>query len=239
MEHGNEVCPSVNRTAKTVTAVLGAVFGISGFAHGFFETLQGYTPTGGMFIEAIGEAHRMWEFGREPAITVIPNFLITGIAAMLVSIAAIVWSLGFMHRKQAHLIFLMLFSISLFVGAGVAQVLIFPVIWAFSTRIRKPLNMWRKLLKGKAQAIIAAIWAPLTALSAISILYALQVAISGFVPGVSDPDIKTTVMLACLGAGVATMLVSYVAAFANDIKKGGAIYEEVSRGICVKARGNG
>lgn len=240
MKREKKACPAhINRAAKTVTAMIGTVFGLSGFVHGLLETMQGYTPTNGLFIEAIGEAQRMWEFGREPAFTLIPNFLITGIAAMIVSIAAIVWSIGFMHRKNAHLVFLLLFTASLFVGAGVAQVLIFPIIWAFSTRIRKPLITWRKLLKGRVRSVLARIWAPLAAISAICILYALQVAVSGYVFGASDPDVKSAAMLISLGAGVALMLAAYTAAFASDISKGGAQYEKVSGGICVEARSNG
>ena len=65
--------------------------------HGFFEVLQGNTPTEGMLIQAIGEAHQMWRYGGEEAFTIVPNFLVTGILAMLVGLAVIVWSLGFVH----------------------------------------------------------------------------------------------------------------------------------------------
>ena len=53
---------------------LGTIFGISGMSHGLFEILQGNVPTGGLFISAIGEAHKMWPHGNELAFTLIPNF---------------------------------------------------------------------------------------------------------------------------------------------------------------------
>jgi len=71
-----------NRATKTITATLGVVFGLSGLGHGIFETLQGNTPTSGQMIYAIGEGQRFWTHGYEPAFTVIPNFLLTGIAAI-------------------------------------------------------------------------------------------------------------------------------------------------------------
>ena len=76
----------MNNATRTNVAVLGTIFGISGMSHGFFETLQGNVPTDGLFIFAIGAAQKMWPHGDEPAFTLIPNFLLTGIAAMIVGL---------------------------------------------------------------------------------------------------------------------------------------------------------
>jgi hypothetical protein len=56
-------------------------------SHGLFEILQGNNSTNGLFIAAIGDSQKMWTHGNEPAFTLIPNFLLTGIAAMLVGLA--------------------------------------------------------------------------------------------------------------------------------------------------------
>ena len=58
---------------KRIVSTLGVLFGISGMIHGFFETLQGNTPTNGLIIFAIGEANRMWIHGNKPAFTLIPR----------------------------------------------------------------------------------------------------------------------------------------------------------------------
>ena len=50
---------NVNRAVQAVVATLGIIFGLGGMGHGFFEALQGNTPTGGLVIDAIGVAHRM------------------------------------------------------------------------------------------------------------------------------------------------------------------------------------
>ena len=71
----------MNRATRATVATLGAILGLSGISHGFFETLQGHVPTGGHLISAIGESHRMWPHGSEAALTLIPTMLITGIAA--------------------------------------------------------------------------------------------------------------------------------------------------------------
>ena len=50
----------MNKATRTIVATLGTIFGMSGMSHGFFETLQGNTPTVSLFISAIGEAQKMW-----------------------------------------------------------------------------------------------------------------------------------------------------------------------------------
>ena len=136
----------MNKATRINVATLGTIFGISGMSHGFFEILQGNIPTGGLFISAIGEAQKMWPHGNEYAFTLIPNFLMTGIAAMIVGLAIIIWSLGFVHKKNGPVVFILLFILLLMVGGGVAQILFFPWIWLVSTRINKPLAWWRKIL---------------------------------------------------------------------------------------------
>lgn len=48
--------------------------------------ISGNTATNAYVIETIREANRMWLYGNEPAFTIIPNFLITGIARRYVQV---------------------------------------------------------------------------------------------------------------------------------------------------------
>jgi hypothetical protein len=150
----------VNRAILTIVATIGVIFGLGGIGHGFFETLQGNTATNGYVIDAIGEAHRMWQYGNEPAFTIIPNFFFTGIAAMLVGVAVIIWSAGYMHRQHASLVFVLLFVLLFLVGGGIAQVLFFVMGWAMSTRIHKPLKWWRRVLPAAKRRFLSKLWRP-------------------------------------------------------------------------------
>lgn len=79
----------MNRATRINVTTIGVIFGLGGMTHGFAETLQGNTPTGGLFINAIaaGSSWTRWSEGGEGAFTVIPNFLLTGILAMLAGLA--------------------------------------------------------------------------------------------------------------------------------------------------------
>ena len=214
----------VNRAIQTIVATVGVIFGVGGMGHGFFETLQGNTPTNGYVIDAIGEANRLWLHGNEPAFTIIPNFLITGIAAMLVGAVAIIWSVGFMHKKHASLVFLALFILLFLVGGGIAQIIFFMIAWVMSTRIHKPLYWWRKVLPICIREFLSKLWRPFLVASSLLILYTLQIAIFGFVPGVSNPDSISIVMVSTLGFGLLFLILAFISGCAHDIEqKGGGV----------------
>ena len=106
----------MNRATHINVMVIGVIFGIAGMTHGFGEILQGNTPTGGLFINAIGagSSWTRWTEGNEGAFTLIPNFLLTGIFAVTVGLAIVIWSLGFVHRAHGPFVFLLLFLRSLY-----------------------------------------------------------------------------------------------------------------------------
>src|SRR5208283_296635 len=85
----------MNRATRIIVSTFGVTLGIAGIDHGFFEALQGNVPTPGLFIQAIGPASRMWVYGTEDAFTLVPNFLLTGILAIILSLAIMIWSIGF------------------------------------------------------------------------------------------------------------------------------------------------
>ncbi|PKL21070.1 MAG: hypothetical protein CVV48_09830 [Spirochaetae bacterium HGW-Spirochaetae-4] len=211
-----------NKAILAIVATIGVIFGFGGIAHGIFEVLQGNTATNGLVIDAIGEHQRMWVHGYEPAFTIIPNFLITGIAAITVGIAIIIWSVGFMHTKHASTIFLSLFILLFLVGGGIAQILFFMIGWGMSTRLHKPLDWWRKRVPEGFRSSIAKLWSPSLVVGSFLILFTLQIAIFGYVPGIPDPDKASMAMVIMPGAGLLLLILAFVFGCAYDSGKGGA-----------------
>ena len=207
----------MNNATRTIVATLGTIFGLSGMNHGLFEILQGNVPTSGLLISAIEESHKMWPHGDEMAFTLIPNFLITGIAAVIVGLALIIWSLGFVHRKHGPAVLLLLFILLFLVGGGVAQILFFPWIWLASTCIYKPLSGWRKILPVQAQKPLGKAWLGSLILCAALWVVALVIATTGFVPGASNPDAALTIMLITLGLQIIVMPLTFISGFAHDL----------------------
>jgi hypothetical protein len=213
----------MNRATKIIVSTIGVILAIAGINHGLFETLQGNVPTGGLIIQAIGDAHKMWFYGTEEAFTIIPNFLITGLLAILVSLAIMIWSIGFVHRQHGASIFILLFILLFLVGGGIAAQIVFaPPTWAAATRIHKPLSWWRKVLPENARRVLAKLWPYSLAVGAVSTLIGLSIAIFGYVPGVgsSDPEIILTICWSFLFGALVLFLFSFMAGFAYDIQVG-------------------
>jgi hypothetical protein len=210
---------SVNRATRTNVATIGVMLGIAGLDHGFFEVLQGNKPTGGLFIQAIAPARQWWAYGGEEAFTIVPNFLATGILAILISLAVMVWSVGFAHRKRGPLV-LALLLISLFlVGGGIAQILFFAPLLFAATRIHKPLAGWHRVLSGPVGRLLSGLWPGALAVTAVSFTIGLVIAIWGFVPGVHDPEQVLEICWAFVfGGGLGGLLVSTVAGLARDLE---------------------
>jgi hypothetical protein len=105
-----------------MASTLGVVCGLSGLEHGYFKILQGnIAPEIHMIswrpmIYAIGAANRFWAYGFEYAYTIIPNYLITGILAMIFSLLVILWSAWYIQKKAGWFILILLSAIQYLVG---------------------------------------------------------------------------------------------------------------------------
>jgi hypothetical protein len=208
----------MNKSTRISIAAIGTIFGFSGMDHGFFEILQGNQPTAGSWISAIGPAHKMWEHGNETAFTLIHNYLFTGIIAILVGLAIIIWSLAFVHKKHGALVLMSLFGLLLVTGGGVAQILFLPWIWLGAANIHSPLSWWRKILPARLRASLSKCWSwSLPAFSAIMIIV-LILGITGFIPFVSNAETVLTVMLVCLGFALLLLPLTFLSGFARDIE---------------------
>ncbi len=100
---------------KVAASALGIFAGLGGPVHGPGEILQGNVTPSTMVFEA-------WpgftELAGEPAMTIIPNLLITGILALIVGVSLSVWSARFVSRKDSGLVMVLLSIALLLFGGG-------------------------------------------------------------------------------------------------------------------------
>lgn len=187
--------------------------------HGIFEILQGNVPTSGRFIEAIGEAHRFWIHGTEGAFTLIPNFLITGICVLLAGLAIIVWSAKYMQKKHGATVFLGLLILLTLVGGGIGHIVLFLPVWAYATRINKPLNWWAKRLRGRLRKGLSKIWIFALAATTVAWLIVMELGIFGYFPGQTDPDVILNIVFIFLFSSVILANITFMCAFARDLEE--------------------
>jgi hypothetical protein len=212
--------PNYNAVTRVIVSTLGVLVGIGSINHGLLETLQGNRPTPGLIMNALGPGYRwtVWTQGGEPAFTLVPNFLLTGLLATLLGLLLILWSLRYIQRHHGPTIFLFLSVGSFLVGGGIAQILLFTLNWAAATRIRAPLGFWHWLIPAPARRVLGRLWRWTVAAGTILFLAGLEIAVVGYIPGVTG---QTRLLHLCWGilwVGLALFLLSYLSAFAHDLE---------------------
>lgn len=168
-----------NRATRICASTLGVLVGLAGVNHGFFEFLQGDVRPDNIMIDAIGPAQRFWEYGTETALTIIPNFLVSGILAMIIGILVTIWALAYVDTKYGAAVLLFL-SIALFlVGGGFAPIFLTVLAFVAATQINKPLKFWRSRVPASLRNLIAKLWPWSLIISVVSFVVAVEIAIFG------------------------------------------------------------
>ncbi len=150
----------MNRATRVATSTIGIYAGLLGALHGCFELMQGNIAPGGIGIHAIGtpcQADAVWH-ACLPAMTVVPNLVITGALAIIVSLIALVWAAKFIHAKNGGLILVLLSILMLLVGAGFIPPYAGILAGIVGGRINKPLPIQRIFRFGRIWNFLAKLW---------------------------------------------------------------------------------
>ena len=149
------------RKATRITAtVLGLTAGVAGIEHGIFEMLQGDARPEGLMIASIGPPcvpELSWN-ACEPAMTVIPSFLITGILALILGVMVMVWSAFSVQKRHGGLVLILLSIPLLLFGGGIFPPFIGVIAGALGTRINKGLDPGKSRLSGAPVRFLAVLW---------------------------------------------------------------------------------
>jgi len=187
----------LNSATRVIASTVGVIVGLAGFEHGFFEVLQGNAKPSGMIIDAIGPAQKLWPGATEPAFTIIPNFFVMGILAMIVGLLVTIWSVAFVQRKYGAWILLLL-SVTLFLVGGGSPPLFLGVLASIvATRINKPLTWWRAHLPVSIRGFLAKLWPWSIIAFVLMFWFAVVIAITGW-PLILFLDANTTDFLPIL-----------------------------------------
>ncbi len=131
----------MRNASRTVAAALGIIAGIAGLEHGYFEILQGNIRPESLMFASMGPPcapDKVWN-ACEPAMTLLPNFLVTGILALLLGLLILIWSAAFVQRKNGGSL-LILLSVALLVLGGGFFPPLFGVLGGIAgARINQPL----------------------------------------------------------------------------------------------------
>ena len=146
---------------RIFASTFGTIMALAGLEHGIGEFLQGKVAPAGLVFPSWPEAAFFRNLGGEPALSILPNLRITGILAVLISLALLAWSLFFVQRKHGGLGMMLLSAALLLFGGGIFPPVFGLLTGAIATRIHAPLRWWRVHLSNGIRAFLAALrpWA--------------------------------------------------------------------------------
>jgi hypothetical protein len=203
---------------RATASVFGIYAGLLGMEHGFFETLQGNIVPKGIKILAVGPPGLPFPFGHEPAITLIPDFLITGIVAMIFGLLIMLWSAMFVQKKHGAVILCLLSVILLLVGGGFGPITLLITASIAAARIDKPLFWWRSHLRANIRRLLANLW-PSCLLAAL-LWVPFEFALGQILGLKNDPKPSLTSMNLLLSYPLLVFFIlTLVTAFAHEVHR--------------------
>lgn len=195
-------------STRIYVITIGILTALIGIFHGIFEVMQGNKSTGGLVLGNIG------------AITIIPNYLFTGIIAIIVGIAVILWTACYIHKKHGAAILLCLSILLVLAGGGIALIAGIVVTWAVSSRINKPVNWLKIHLSENSRMRLSGLWLPILITGFIFLFAGIGIWLVWLPPGGTNRVLA--IEYTCwsfLAIGFLFQLLTIVSGFIRDLKE--------------------
>jgi hypothetical protein len=206
----------VRSATKVTVLTFAVVMGLAGIEHGIGEILQGSTAPPGLIFPSWPASAFFRSVGGEPAMTLVPNLLVTGILAILFSLAFLTWAARFVERKNGGLVLILLAVAMLLVGGGIFPPVIGILIGILATRINAPLTGWRAHFPAALRDFLGTLWPWSFGACVLAWLCLFPgINILSYFFGVNNPSY--TVLLIVLALGM--LGVTVLTGFAQDINR--------------------
>ena len=197
---------NTNKSTQRFVQFFGMIGALTAIGHGIFEIGQGNTSTSDI-LDRIG------------AYTLLPNYLITGICTIIISLGIIGWLWLYVHKPYGPIVFLVLIVVLFFVGGGVAPIFGLVITCIVSTQIRNQLAWWKALNSPNSLKLFAKIYNLLLTTGTISLLLGICVWLFLTPPGrLHKIDMIDYICWTLLGFGTVLILLSIFAGFSHDVE---------------------
>ncbi len=203
---------------RIVTSTIGAILGASAIEHGVGEILQGNIAPSAMVFPAWPESNFFRIFSGEPAFSLVPNLLATGVLAILVGALVAIWAALFITRKGGGWALIGFLVVQFLVGGGIAGIPAGILAGLAGTRINAPLGWWRRHLSPRAREALAKTWVGSFVICVLGWLLVFPgLPTLGLYLGADHPAIAPLIT-ATLALALGILPVSIVAGFARDLR---------------------
>lgn len=206
--------PNAVAAVKVAASTFGVYGGLLGLEHGIGEILQGNIAVASTRIDAYAIA-LPFPFGHEPAMTLLPTYLMTGIFAILVAIAVMIWSTFFIAKKFGAPILILLSALLLIVGGGYGTISMLILSALAGLEARSSFKLLQRLQIGLRQ-LLARFWPWLAFV--VFLIVAASIA-GGYLAGMNDPSFNPeTLDRMAIGSGLLQVCFAFLAIVAATMR---------------------
>jgi hypothetical protein len=194
---------------RTTVGTMGVLAAWAGVEHGVGEVRQGWLAPPSWVFRSWEGAPAFEPVNGEPAMTVVPNLLVTGVLAVIVALAVGVWAVRFADERHGGAVLIALSVVLLLVGGGFGPPLIGVLAGVLATRIGSTTSAPRQ----PASRALAGFWPwPLIAAAAFFLGLVPGTALLYLAVGTDEPAL----VLALTGAAFASAALAGASARALD-----------------------
>jgi hypothetical protein len=135
----------MNKATTLLSLTLGILAGIMGIEHGIGEVLEGYRPTDSVFILSWPDSAFFEIMSGEPAMTIIPNYLVTGLLAIFFSCVFLVVFVKPSLDRKINIVLFALLMLMLLTGGGFGPPILGIIAVLIALKRNSALKTWSKL----------------------------------------------------------------------------------------------
>jgi hypothetical protein len=139
-------------------AVCGGLAGVGGTVHGVGEVVQGSRSTGAMLFNSWADGRIARNLGGEPAMSLIPDLLLTGILTIVASLAVLAWAVTSLERPHAGGRLVLLCTVMLLVGGGFGPPVLGMLAGAAGAAAQARGQRWTGRLTTRPVRLLGALW---------------------------------------------------------------------------------
>ncbi len=213
--------------ARAAASVAGVLSGLGGITHGIGEALQGNVAPAGIFIMSWTQGPIATNMGGEPAMTLVPNLLATGLLAIVVGLIIIGWSAFFVPRRPGGVVLVLLSIAMLLVGGGFAPPVMGILAGVAGLGVNSPHPWWRRHLPATMRHLFAQAWPWVFAAFVIDAVFlVIGSVLLVYLVGFNNPEVFVSSFLFAL----VLLLFTIFTGIAYDIRDGERLAGGVATG---------
>jgi hypothetical protein len=148
----------MRRATRITISTFGALVGLVGVEHGLGEALQGGRAPAGIMIQSWPGSAFFHILGGEPALTLLPDLLLTGVLAIAFSALYAAWAIWLVQRKNGGRVLMLLSVPMLLVGCGIFPPLLGFVLGAAAARMHAPVDQRNSRIPPSLRNALGKLW---------------------------------------------------------------------------------